>query len=74
LLRFKLAEAHSSRNLSVVSKLEAAIGRGITDVRTLKVKRQDATVALVLDDGSEVQVGARADAELPVPDRARRAE
>jgi hypothetical protein len=73
LLRFKLAEAHS-RNLSVVAKLESAIGRKIADVRNLKVKRQDATVALVMDDGSEVQVGARADTELPVPERNRRPE
>jgi hypothetical protein len=71
LLRFKLAEALSSRNLSVVSKLEAAIGRQIADVRTLKIKRQDATVSLVMDDGSEVQVGARADAEVPLAERTR---
>jgi hypothetical protein len=74
LLRFKLAEALSSRNLSVVSKLEAAIGRQIVDVRTLKIKRQDATVSLVMDDGSEVQVGARADAEIPLPERTRHPE
>ena len=71
LLRFKLAEALSSRNISLVSKLEAAIGRRITDVRTLKVKRPDATVMLVLEDGSEVQVGARADMEIPIPERTR---
>lgn len=67
ILRYKLAEALSSRNLSLVSRLEAAIGQRITDVRTLKVKRQDATVSLVLDDGSELQVGARADREVPPP-------
>jgi hypothetical protein len=71
LLRFKIAEALSSRNISVVSKLEAAIGHRITDVRTMKVKRQDATVMLVLEDGSEVQVGARADIEFPVAERTR---
>lgn len=71
LLRFKIAEALSSRNISVVSKLEAAIGHRITDVRTLKVKRQDATVMLVLEDGSEVQVGARVDLEIPNADRTR---
>lgn len=71
LLRFKLAEALSSRNISVVSKLEAAIGHRICDVRTLKVKRQDATVMLVLDDGSELQVGARADLDIPPPERIR---
>lgn len=71
LLRFKIAEALSSRNISVVSKLEAAIGQRITDVRTMKVKRQDATVMLVLEDGSEVQVGARADLEFPVVERTR---
>lgn len=71
LLRFKLAEAHASRNLAVVSKLEAAIGRTVVDVRTLKVKRQEATVALVMEDGSEVQVGARADAEFPGAERTR---
>ncbi|HEU0299617.1 MAG TPA: hypothetical protein VFR37_09190 [Longimicrobium sp.] len=71
LLRFKLAEALSSRSISVVSKLEAAIGQRIADVRTLKIKRQDVTVMLVLEDGSEVQVGARADQEPPVPERTR---
>jgi hypothetical protein len=71
LLRFKLAEALSSRNISVVSRLEAAIGQRIADVRTMKVKRQDATVMLVLEDDSEVQVGARADQELPAPERTR---
>lgn len=71
LLRFKLAEALSSRNLSVVARLEAAIGHQITDVRTIKVKRQDATVMLVLDDCSEIQVGARADMEVPAPERTR---
>lgn len=71
MLRFKLAEALASRNISIVSKLEAAIGQRITDVRTMKVKRQDATVMLVLEDGSEVQVGARADQEFPVPERTR---
>lgn len=71
LLRFKLAEALSSRNISVVSRLEAAIGQRITDVRTVKVKRQEATVMLVLEDGSELQVGARADLEVPLPERTR---
>jgi len=61
LLRFKLAEALASRNLSLVSKLEAAVGRTIADVRTLKARSSSATVALVLDDGSEVQVDARVD-------------
>jgi hypothetical protein len=74
LLRFKLAEVLSSRNLSVVSRLEQAIGQRISEVRTLKVKRQEATVALVLEDGSELQVGARADREAPVPERTRHTE
>jgi hypothetical protein len=73
LLRFKLAEALASRNLALVSKLEHAIGRRISEVRTLKVKRKEATVALVLDDGSEIHVGARADGPAPVPERTRKA-
>jgi hypothetical protein len=72
LLRFKLAEALSSRNLSLVSKLEQAIGHRIADVRTLKVKRQDATVALVLDDGSEIQVAVRVDRDVAAPERTRK--
>jgi hypothetical protein len=71
LFRFKLAETLAARNLSVVSRLEAAIGRRIEEVRTPKVKRQDASVALVLDDGSELLVGAKADAGEAVPERTR---
>jgi hypothetical protein len=73
LLRFKLAEALASRNLSLVSRLEAAIGRRIDVDRTLKVKRQDASLALVLDDGSELLVGAKADVEPAAPERTRKA-
>jgi hypothetical protein len=71
LLRFKVAEAFASRSQSLVSAIEAAVGHQIEDVRTLKVKRQDATVALVLDDGSELHVGARADREVDLPERTR---
>lgn len=67
LLRFKLAEAHSSRNLTLVSRLESAIGQAIADVRTVKVKRGDATVALVLKDGEELHLTARADRDPPPP-------
>jgi hypothetical protein len=61
LLRFKLAEALSSRNLSVLGKLEAAVGHRIDDVRALKQRRSDVTAALVFDDGTELQVGVRAE-------------
>jgi len=71
LLRFKLAEALASRNLSLVSKREAAIGRRLEDVRTLKTKRQDATVALVWDDGTELQVAAKAGRDAAVSERNR---
>jgi hypothetical protein len=71
LLRFKLAEALASRNLSVLSRLETAIGRRIEDVRTLKVKRGEASVALVLDDGTELQVGASSDPDPPLAERTR---
>ena len=71
LLRFKLAEALASRDLSVVSRLESAIGRKIVDVRTLKMRRQEASVALVLDDGSELQVAAKADQEAALSERTR---
>jgi hypothetical protein len=55
-----------------VSKLEAAVGRSITDVRTLKARSSSATVALVLDDGTELQLEARADrAGGPPPERLR---
>jgi len=67
LLRFKLAEAHSSRNLTLVSRLESAIGQAIADVRTVKVKRGDATVALVLESGDELHLTARADRDPPPP-------
>jgi len=72
ILRFKLAEAHASRNLTLVSKLESAIGQAITEVRTVKVKRGDATVALVLASREELHVSARADREpAPPPERTR---
>ncbi|HEY0778979.1 MAG TPA: hypothetical protein VGD56_13495 [Gemmatirosa sp.] len=72
LLRFKLAEALASRNLSLVSKLEAAVGRTITDVRTMKARSSSATVSLVLDDGGEVQVDAKMDRPgAPPPERLR---
>jgi hypothetical protein len=67
ILRFKLAEAHASRNLTLVSKLESAIGQAITELRTVKVKRGDATVALVLASGEELHVSARADRDPPPP-------
>jgi hypothetical protein len=67
LLRFKLAEAHSSRNLTLVSRLENAIGQAIVDVRTMKVKRGDATVALVLAGGDELHLTARTDRDPPLP-------
>lgn len=62
ILRFKLAEALASRNLTLLGRIESAVGRRIEDVRVLKQKRAELTVALVLDDGSELQVGARGDA------------
>jgi hypothetical protein len=61
LLRYKVAEAISSRHLSVLSKLESAVGHCIEDVHVMKQKRADVTAALLLDDGSEVQIGVRAD-------------
>ncbi|CAN5332896.1 hypothetical protein BH20GEM2_BH20GEM2_03070 [soil metagenome] len=74
LLRFKLAEVLASRSLAAVSKLEVAIGQRITDVRTLKVKRSDATVVLVLEDGAELHVGAKTNRESAAPERTRRSE
>lgn len=65
LLRFKLAEAFSSRNLGVLSQIEAAVGHRVEEVRVVKRKRANVTAALLLDDGSEVQVGVRTD---PGPD------
>jgi hypothetical protein len=71
LLRFKLAEAYASRNLSVMSKLEAAVGKRIDDVRPLKAKRSDLSLALVLEGGDELHVMVKADAEAPQPERTR---
>jgi hypothetical protein len=71
LLRFKLAEALSSRNLSLVSKLEAAVGQRIEDVRALEAKRREVSVGILLEDGTELQVVARADPDAPVPERTR---
>lgn len=74
LLRFKVAETLASRNLTLVCKLEAAVGRTITDVRTVKSRSSSATVALVLDDGDEVQVDAKIDRPGgPLPERLRQA-
>ena len=71
--RFKLAEALASRNLSVVSNPEAAVGRTIADVRTLKPKQRAATLALILDDGSELQVDAKPDRPADdLPERLRK--
>jgi len=67
ILRFKLAEVLASRNLSVLGRLEAAVGHRIEDVRIVKRKRSDVTAALLLDDGTELQVGLRADAPSDAP-------
>jgi hypothetical protein len=71
LLRVKLAEVHSVRNLAVVSKLEAALGRTIMDVKTLKQGRSTASVALVLDDGTDLAVDVKADPKATRPERTR---
>lgn len=67
LLRFKLAEAHASRNLTLVSRLESAIAQAIVDIRTVKAKRGDATVALILESGNELHLSARVDRDPPPP-------
>jgi hypothetical protein len=73
-LRFKVAETLASRNLSLVSKLEAAVGCTTTDVRTVKSRSSSTTVALVLDDGDEMQVDAKVDRPGgPLPERLRQA-
>ena len=75
IVRFKLAEALASRNLSVVSNPEAAVGRTIADVRTLKSKQSSATLALILDDGSELQVDAKPDRPADdLPERLRKSK
>jgi hypothetical protein len=70
LLRFKLAEALASRNVVLVSALEAALGRTIREVRPMKSRNTTATIGLLLDDGSEVQVEAKID--KPGPARSER--
>ncbi len=54
--------------------MEAAVGKRIEDVRTLKTKRRDVSIAIVLEGGAELQVVAKADAEAPHPERARPTE
>jgi len=72
LLRFKLAEALASRNVALVRTLEAALGRTSVEVRAIKSRNTTATVGLILDDGSEVQVDARIDKKDDVrPERLR---
>jgi hypothetical protein len=71
LLRIKLAETLSVRNLSVVSKLEAAIGHGIVDVKTLKQGRSGITVALRLDNETDLTVDVKADPKTIRPERTR---
>lgn len=67
LVRFKVAEALSSRNLSVFSKLESAVGRTIADVTPLKSRGSKATIGLLLDDGTELQLDAKADPRGDAP-------
>ena len=67
LVRFKIAEALASRNLSLFSKLESAVGRTIADVKHLKSRNSKVTVGLLLDDGTELQVDAKADPKGEVP-------
>jgi len=66
-VRFKIAEALASRNLSLFSKLESAIGRTIADVKQLKSRNSKATVGLLLDDGTELQVDVKADPQGEIP-------
>jgi hypothetical protein len=71
-LQYKLAEVFASRRLSLLSELEAAIGREIVEVRTLKESRKKATVALVLDDGTDLSVETRPGPPGTPPERQRR--
>lgn len=71
-LRYKLAEVFASRRLSLLSELEAAIGREIVEVRTLKESRKKATVALVLDDGTDLHVETMPGPPGTTPERQRR--
>jgi hypothetical protein len=66
-VRFKIAEALASRNLSLFSKLESAVGRTIADVKQLKSRNSKATVGLLLDDGTELQVDVKADPQGEIP-------
>ena len=70
--RSKLADAAPSRNAARVSAPEAALEQTILEVRTMKARGGAATVVLVLDDGSEVQVDAKIDTQGDVrPERLR---
>jgi hypothetical protein len=48
LLRFKLAECLATRNVSLLSELEAAIGQSITSVRTVRQRSGTSAVAITL--------------------------
>jgi hypothetical protein len=72
LLRIKFAETHSVRTLSILSKLEAALGRTIMDVRILKQGRATSTVGLVLDHGAMLTVDVKTDPKTVRPQRTRR--
>jgi hypothetical protein len=53
-LQYKIAEVFASRRLTLVSEIEAAVGREIVRVQAVKQSRKKATVSLTLDDGTGV--------------------
>lgn len=55
-LQYKIAEVFASRRLALLSQIESAVGHEIIEVRALKESRKKVTVALMLDDGTDLHV------------------
>lgn len=73
-LQYKIAEVFASRRLTLLSEIEAAVGREIVQVKALKESRRKVTVALELDDGTDLHLETRPTPGSAAPERLRRAE
>lgn len=73
-LQYKIAEVFASRRLTLLSEIEAAVGREIVEVRPLKESRKKVTVALRLDDGTDLQMETKSAAPSTAPERLRLSE
>ncbi len=73
-LQYKIAEVFASRRLALLAELEAAVGREIVEVRPLKESRKKVTVALRLDDGTDLPVETAPTPGSTAPERLRLTE